>query len=214
MKGSGPFGEEGKPVYFTADACELDQKNETAVYSGNARGWQGNNYVRGSRIDLSQRDSKMSATGGVQSLLYQLRTKNEARAGVPVFAAANEMFYDGSSRTIKYVRDVDIRQGQDRITGATATVYLDERNELVRTDAETGVAIVQSGRKAFAEQAIYTAADDKLYLRGRPARVEDSQNGSSQGEELTIFLNDSRVIGEGKSKVNPAGRVRSTYKVN
>ena len=214
MKGSAPFGEEGKPVYFTADTCELDHKNETGVYMGNARGWQGNNYVRGARIDLSQRESRMSATGGVQSLLYQLKTKSEARANLPVFASANELFYDGSARTIKYVRDVDIRQGPDRITGAIAIVYLDDRNELVRTDAETNVAILQSGRKAFADHAVYTSADDKLYLRGRPARVEDSQNGTSQGEELTIFLSDNRVTGEGKSKINPAGRVRSTYKVN
>ena len=214
MKGSAPFGEENKPVYFTADTFELDHKNESGVYIGNARGWQGNNYVRGARIDLSQRESRMTASGGVQSLLYQLKTKNETRTNVPVFAAANEMLYDGATRTIKYLRDVDIRQGQDRISGASATVYLDERNELVRTEAEAGVAIIQSGRKAFADLAIYTAVDDKLYLRGRPARVDDSQNGTSEGEELNIYLNDNRVSGEGKSKVNPSGRMRSSYKVN
>jgi hypothetical protein len=92
-------------------------------------------------------------------------------------------------------------------------IYLNERNELVRTDAETGVAIVQSGRKAFADLAVYTAADDKLLLRGRPARVEDLEKRTAQGEELVIFLNDNRVSGEGKSKVNPSGRVRSSYKV-
>lgn len=213
MKGSSPFGDGEKPVYFTADNCEVDHKNEIAVFSNNARGWQGNNYVRGAKIELSERDSRMSATGGVQSMLYQLKSKNSAKAGVPVFAAAAEMHYDGGARTIKYVRDVDIRQGQDRITGAAATIVLNEQNELVRTEAESGVSIVQAGRKAFAETAIYTVADDKLFLRGRPARIEDTQRGNSQGEELTLYLNDHRASGEGKSQVNPAGRVRSAYKV-
>ena len=213
MRNSAPFGDEGKPVYITSETADLDHANESAVYSGNARGWQGGNYVRAETINIRQKESQMSATGNVQSLLYQVKKAGDSNASTPVFAAANEMYYDGNARTIRYVKAVDIRQGQDRITGANALIYLNERNELVRTDAETGVAIVQSGRKAFADLAVYTAADDKLLLRGRPARVEDLEKGTAQGEELVIYLNDNRVSGEGKSKVNPSGRVRSSYKV-
>jgi len=213
MRNSAPFGDEGKPVYITSETAELDHANESAVYSGNARGWQGGNYVRAETIHIRQKESQLSATGNVQSLLYQVKKAGDSSTSTPVFAAANEMYYDGNARTIRYVRAVDIRQGQDRITGASALIYLNERNELIRTDAETGVAVVQSGRKAFADLAVYTAVDDKLLLRGRPARVEDVEKGTAQGEELVIFLNDNRVSGEGKSKVNPSGRVRSSYKV-
>ncbi|MFL6467575.1 MAG: LPS export ABC transporter periplasmic protein LptC [Pyrinomonadaceae bacterium] len=213
MRSSAPFGDESKPVYITAENAELDHVNETADYSGNARGWQGNNYVRAEKINIRQKDSQMSAAGNVQSLLYKVKKAGSGNSATPVFAAANEMYYDGTKRTIQYSKGVDIRQGQDRITGATALIYLDERNELLRTDAETGVAIIQSGRKAYADLAVYTAADDKLMLRGRPAKVEDTEKGTAQGEELVIFLSDNRTAGEGKSKTNPAGRVRSSYKV-
>ena len=85
------------------------------------------------------------------------------------------MHYDGGARTVKYLRDVDIRQGSDRITGASALIQLNERNEMVQTNVDSGVSITQAGRKAFAEAMIYTSADDRLVLRGRPARPRDGK---------------------------------------
>ena len=100
------------------------------------------------------------------------------------------------------------------MTGGAASIQLNERNEMSQTKVDSQVAIVQSGRKAYGDGFVYTAADDRIFLRGRPARVEDSERGASQGEELVIFLSDNRMSGEGRSKANPTGRVRNVYKVN
>jgi lipopolysaccharide export system protein LptA len=208
-----PFGDQGKPFYVTSENAELDHGAEQAMFTGNARGWQGNNYVRGERLEIRKRDSQLNVFGGVQSLLYDVRKTASGASSVPVFAAADEMHYDGNGRTIKYERGVDIRQGPDRMTGASAFIRLNERNEMVQTNVDSNVTVAQSGRKAFAESLVYTGADDRLFLRGHPARIEDNERGSSQGEELEIFLSDNRMSGEGRSKTNPTGRVRNVYKV-
>jgi LPS export ABC transporter protein LptC len=210
-----PFGDESKPFYVTSDAAELDHNGEVGLFTGNARGWQGNNYVRGDRLELRQRESQMKVSGGVQSLLYDVKkTRQGSDSSVPVFAAAAEMLYDGNARTVRYERSVDIRQGSDRMTGSSALIRLNERNEMVQTNIDSQVSVSQSGRKAYADALVYTAADERLMLRGRPARVEDKERGSTQGEELVVYLNDNRMTGEGRSKSNPTGRVRNTYKVN
>jgi LPS export ABC transporter protein LptC/lipopolysaccharide transport protein LptA len=209
-----PFGDEAKPFYVTSEAAELDHQGEVGVFSGNARGWQGANYVRGDRLELRNRESQLNVFGGVQSMLYNARKmRGTADGTTPVSAAAGEMRYDGKSRTINYIGNVDIRQGADRMTGGAAVIQLDERNEMSQTNVDGNVAIVQAGRKAYGENFVYTAADDRLLLRGRPARVEDLEHGSSQGEELVIYLGDNRMTGEGRSKANPSGRVRNVYKV-
>jgi lipopolysaccharide export system protein LptA len=208
-----PFGDPGKPFYVTSENAELDHGAEAALFTGNARGWQGNNYVRGERLELRKRESQLNVLGGVQSLLYEVRKANSSTGSVPVFAAADEMHYDGNARTIRYERGVDIRQGSDRMTGASAFIRLNEKNEMIQTNFDTNVTVAQSGRKAFAENLVYTAADDRLFLRGHPARIEDNERGSSQGEELEIYLSDNRMSGEGRSKTNPTGRVRNVYKV-
>jgi lipopolysaccharide export system protein LptA len=210
-----PFGDDSKPFYVTAQSAEMDHQNEIGLFTGNARGWQASNYVRGERLELRKRESQLNAFGGVQSLLYNARkTKGDNDASVPVSAAAAEMHYDGKGRSISYGGGVDIRQGTDRMTGGAAFIQLNERNEMSQTKVDSNVAILQAGRKAYGEGFVYTASDDRLFLRGRPARVEDPERGSSQGEELVIYLSDNRMAGEGRSKANPSGRVRNIYKVN
>jgi lipopolysaccharide export system protein LptA len=208
-----PFSDENKPFYLTSNSAELDHNSDIGVFTGNARGWQGSNYVRGERIELRQRESQMLVSGGVQSLLYNVKKASNGDSSVPVFASAAELSYDGNARIVKYDRNVDIRQGNDRIVGGSASIKLDSRNEMVQTNVDADVSVTQSGRKAFADALVYTAVDDKLFLRGRPARVEDAQIGSTQGDELVIYLNDRRMTGEGRSSANPSGRIRNTYKV-
>jgi LPS export ABC transporter protein LptC/lipopolysaccharide transport protein LptA len=208
-----PFNEHGKPFYVTSQTAELDHRGEVGLFTGNARGWQGTNYVRGESLEFRQRESQLNATGGVQSLLYDVRKSSGSDPSIPVFAAASMMRYDGNARIIRYENGVDIRQGTDRMSGGNAIIQLNERNEMVQANVDSNVTLAQTGRKASADSLLYTSADDRLLLRGRPARIEDKDRGSSQGEELTLYLSDNRMTGEGRSKTNPTGRVRSIYKV-
>jgi hypothetical protein len=60
------------------------------------------------------------------------------------------MTYNRDSRLVKYENDVDIRQGTDRILGGIANIYLDERNELSRSEIQNNVTITQPNRKQLA----------------------------------------------------------------
>lgn len=212
--GATPFGATDEPVFITASNAVFDHSAETAVYTVNARAWQENNYVRGDRLRIEQKTGRFFAEGSVQSLLYNAKRKeNGNETNVPVYASSGKMAYNRDQRLLRYEDDVDIRQGTDRITGGVADVYLSDRNEVARTDVEKSVVITQPNRRARADFARYTASTESVILRGSPAYVEDSESGSSQAAELTMFLKDNRVLGEGKSKQNPAGRTRSVYKV-
>lgn len=214
MRDASPFGGTDKPVFLTAASAELDHGGETAVYSGNARGWQENNYVRGEKISIDQKNGSFTAEGGVQSALYSARIRGKGTGTVvPTFASAGSMNYNRDTRRLQYRNAVDIRQGTDRITAGAADVFLDERNELTRTVAENDVVITQPGRRATGTWAQYTSADEVAILRGRPATLSDTENGSSQNTEITFFMRERRVIAEGKTDQNPAGRSRSVYKV-
>lgn len=212
--GAAPFGETNKPVFLTSETAELDHRAQTALYTGNARAWQENNYVRGNTLFIRQIEGQFIADGSVQSLLYNTGGTEEGKAAkVPVYASSRKMTYNRSDRSIRYETDVDIRQGSDRLRGAVANVYLDEKNELVRTDVERDVVITQPGRKAVGDYAQYVAATETVIMRGNPARIDDAKNGSSQGSQVTVFLRENRVIGDGRTQQNPSGRGRSVYKV-
>jgi lipopolysaccharide transport protein LptA len=163
---------------------------------------------------IDQAGGKFLAEGNVQSLLYNARVKQKGKESiVPTYAAANSMTYDRDKRLLQYRTSVDIRQGTDRITAGSADIFLNERNELSKTIAETNVVITQPARRATGDFAQYNADDEIAILRGNPAVVTDAENGSSQSGQLTFYMRDNRVISEGKSKQNTSGRSRAVYKV-
>lgn len=212
--GATPFGQTDKPVYVTAANAEIDHKAETAVYTGNARGWQDKSYIRAAKFTIRQPQGQFDAEGGVQSLLYDVKRKENGKETlVPVSASSSSMSYLRDSRMIRYVDSVDIRQGTDRITGGKADVYLDEKNELSKTEVEKNVVITQPKRRATGDFASYTAANEVVVLRGNPAKVDDAEQGTSQGGQMTVYLRENRVNTEGRSTQNSAGRTRSVYKV-
>lgn len=215
INSSTPFGSSDKPVFLTAENADFDHAGETAVYSGNARGWQESNYVRADKLVLDQRRGTLSADGNVQSLLSNARIRARGKTtSVPISASAMSMNFDRNKNILQYRRSVDIRQGTDRITAGSADVFLTPDNDIVRTVAETDVTITQPNRRASGSWVQYSADDEIAILRGDPATVTDQVNGSSQASQLTLSLKDNSVVAEGSKKQSPAsGRIRSVYKI-
>lgn len=212
--GATPFSSGDKPVFMTSDNADFDHNTSTAIFTGNARGWQDNNYVRGDRLVILQREGKFSAEGNVQSVLYDARQKIAGKeSSVPVFVSARTMNYDDRSRLLQYRTDVDVRQGSDRITSGSTDVYLNDRNQVVKTVAETNVVITQPGRRAAGDWVQYIAENEVAVIRGNPATVTDAENGGSQSSEITVFMRENRFIGNGKTNKNTTGRTKTVYKV-
>lgn len=212
--GATPFGSSEKPVYVTSQAANFDHNAKVAVFTGNARAWQENNYVRGEQITLVEPEGKFTAENNVQSLLYEAKRKeNGTETNQPIFVAARKLTYTRNDRRLRYEDKVDIRQGKDRITGGAANVFLSESNEPNRTEIEKDVVITSPERRAAADYVRYEKGTETVFLRGNPATVEDVTRGTSQGAQMTIDLRESKMASEGTSKQNPSGRVRSVYKI-
>jgi lipopolysaccharide export system protein LptA len=212
--GATPFSNVSSPVFITAGEANFDHKTEVATYTGNARAWQENNYVRADRLVLQQKQGQLYGEGAVQSLLYDAKKKeNGKEITVPVFASANKLFYEKDKNLLRYEGNVDIRQGTDRIVAGVASIILNSQNEVSQTVAENNVVITQPNRKATGDYAQYTAADEKVILRGNPAKIEDTENGSSQGAQMTVFLREKRIVSESKTEQNNTGRIRTVYKI-
>jgi lipopolysaccharide export system protein LptA len=213
--GATPFSKVKSPVYVVSDRGEFHHESGLATYTGNARAWQDDNFVRGDKLNIYMNDKKMDAIGHVQSGLYNSKRRIDNNVSViPVFGSSDSMYYSDPNRVIHYEGDVDIRQGADRITGGVADVYLSkETNEMEKTIAERNVVLTQPTRKGTGEWIQYTADDEVAILKGNPARIDDSEKGNTEGSRLTLYVRESRVIADDtRGPLSPA-RVRSTHKI-
>lgn len=212
--GATPFGKSNAPVFVTAGEAQFDHQTQVGVYTGNARAWQDDNYVRADKLILNEPAKRMDGEGKVQSLLYDARRKTADRETTQtVFAASDKIAYTEENRQLRYEGNADIRQGNDRLTAGVADVFLDEKNEMKQTVVQNNVIITQPNRRATGNWAQYTTSDETIVLRGAPATVADAENGSSQGSQMTISMRDNRMTNQGAAKPNQPGRTRSVYKV-
>ncbi|HJP95346.1 MAG TPA: LPS export ABC transporter periplasmic protein LptC [Pyrinomonadaceae bacterium] len=213
--GATPFSKTKSPVYIASERGEFHHDSGQAIYSGNARAWQDDNYVRGDKLVIYVNDKRMEATGHVQTAIYDSKRRIDNNLTVvPVFAAADSMFYSDPDRTIHYEGNVDIKQGTDRMTSGVADVYLEkESNEMEKTIAQRNVVLTQPNRKGTGDWVEYTGANEVAVLKGNPARVEDVEQGNTQGNRLTLSVRDGKVTADDARGPLAPGRVRSTHKI-
>lgn len=214
-QGATPFSKVKSPVYVVSDRGEFHHQSGVAIYSGSARAWQDDNFVRADKLTIYINDKKMEAAGGVQSAVYNARRRIEGESStVPVFASAESMFYSEANRLLHYENNVDIRTATDRVTSGVADVYLfRDASEVEKTIAQRNVVLTQPNRKGVGDWMQYTTKDEVAVLKGNPARVEDSEKGSTEGGRLTVYLREGRVIADDVRGPQSPGRVRSTHKV-
>jgi lipopolysaccharide export system protein LptA len=215
--GATPFMKVKSPVFVTAAAVEFGHDSGVGVYTGDARAWQDDNFVRANRLILRRNERRMDGEGAVQTALYQARRKETTgtRTIVPVFATSQRMFYSEPERLLNYAGDVDIKQGTERITSDRANVYLQTGlNEVERTVAEGRVVVTQPGKRATGEWGQYVAADEIVMLTGNPARVEDTEQGTTESRRLTVYLRENRIVGDApQGEQQGTRRVRSTHRI-
>ena len=214
--GAAPFRKLKSPVYLLGDRAEVNHDSGVAVYTGSARMWQDDNFVRADTITLFREEKRMEARGRVQSALYQTRQKTgNATNVVPVFATADFMRYSDPERLLHYENNVDIKQGTDRMTAGVADVYLQkDGNEVERTIAQRNVVLIQPGKRGTGDWAEYTTANEVAVLKGNPAHVEDAEQGTTDGNRLTMYRRENRVVVDDARGSQSPGRVRSTHKIN
>ncbi len=210
--GATPFTKVKSPVFIVSDRAEFRHLTGTAIYTGGARAWQDDNFVKADRITIYRENKRMEGDGHVQSVLYQARSKNAEV--VPALATAERMSYSDTDRILHYEGTVDIKQGTERIQSAVADVYLlKELNEVEKTIAERNVVVTQPGRQGNGDWAQFTAADETVVLKGNPARVVDTEQGTTEGGRLTVYLRQSRVVADDARGPQSPGRVRSIHKI-
>ncbi|HYW71151.1 MAG TPA: LPS export ABC transporter periplasmic protein LptC [Pyrinomonadaceae bacterium] len=213
--GAAPFRKVKSPVYLSGDRGEMDHDSGRATYNGTARLWQDDNYVRGDSITLYRDEKRMEAWGHVQSALYQAKQKTgESTSVVPVFATSEFMRYSDPERLLHYETNVDIKQGTDRMTAGIADVYLQkDTNEVERTICQKNVVVTQPNRRGTGDWCQYTTADEVAILTGNPAHVEDAEQGTTDGNRVSMYRRENRVTVDDARGPESPGRVHSTHKI-
>ena len=216
--GAAPFKNRKQPVTVASDRALVKHNEGAARYIGDARAWQGEDFVRAEYIEIDKGERTMTAWNNARSTFYDFEREVEKgrKEVVPVFASSDRIIYTDANRTAHYEGSVKIRQGTDQIDSATADVLMDEENKLISMTATKDVVMTQPARRATGDQVVYTAATDTAILTGNFAVVEDHErDGVTRSPKLTLHLRDARIeANDGNNGGSGAKRrVRTTHRI-
>jgi lipopolysaccharide export system protein LptA len=132
---------------------------------------------------------------------------------------APHLSYTDDDRLAIYSGGVTLDHDQMHVTSANLRANLADANadsRLERAFADGSVVIRWSNpprlRVGTSQHAEYYTSDQRVVLSGGRPRFEDSCKGSTDGNELTYFANDDRLLVNGKSGQPAQSRINRACK--
>jgi lipopolysaccharide export system protein LptA len=207
------------PVHVTSTNMTADRDSGVAVYTGDARLWQGANIVQAPQITFNRAQRSVLALGdGATPVMTVFVQTNAAGQVTPVNVTAKRLDYSDPQRQAVFSHEVVAKSADGTITSDEGTVYLLPRkqapappragavspagtapSELDKIVARGHVVIQQPTRRGHGEQLVYTAADGRFVLSGGSPQIVDAQHGTTRGDSLIFYNRDDRVVVQGKS---------------
>jgi LPS export ABC transporter protein LptC/lipopolysaccharide transport protein LptA len=200
---AGPLGAD-EPTVLLCRHFAYDSTAKTARYEENALMRAGRDEIRAPLIVIEEPAEgrrRLSATGGVASVLHPRPEKGQKREPNPVEARSREMVYDEAERRIVYTGDVELRQGDILTKSPEAEVLLTADGAAVeKLLAGTPVEVRQGTRRATGEHASYTPNDQTLVLVGEKVVLQEADR-RLEGRVLTFQSGSDRIRLDGREEV-------------
>jgi len=201
------------PIHVTAASMVAHRTSSSALYSGEARLWQGGNIIQAPTIDFNRETRTViaqSTSAAPVTTVFVSQDKNGRQT--PTNVSAAKLTYQDSQRQAHFEGGVMVRGGEITVTAEQVDAYLIARDstrpaaagssgpsQLDHIVATKNVQIEEPKRRATGQRLVYTAQDGKFVLTGGPPSIFDAEHGKITGDSLTFFSRDDRVLVEGKS---------------
>jgi len=189
--------ESDEPVYFVSKRVRYERATDTAVYTGEARGIQGQNRIEAGRIRLLQGAGELSAENGVKTTFLQ-----KPKDGAPELTVtdADTFLYRSKEERLQYQGGVSMRSKAMTLKGKKVDVLLEPDSREVREVlAEGEVTIETPDGKAAGDHAKYLPEQESMTVEGKNARLENAGK-LTEGKQLTFFLGDDRILVDGREQ--------------
>jgi lipopolysaccharide export system protein LptA len=197
-------------------------RNKSIHYEGDAVMSQGANRVFGDAIDVDRDKRSLVANGNVTTDLWEQpkddqpaagqvaapakEAPKKAKAPVRTVVKAQHLVYTDADRLAVYTGGVDLARAGLWVKSTELRAYLANGGDsrLDKAFAEGAVQIVDKAdgrtRTGTGNHSEYYATDKKVILRGANAKLVDSAGNTSEGQELTYYPDDGRLLVNGAPK--------------
>jgi len=196
-----------KAVSVSADRLILRGGGAPAAFSGNARAWQGTDFVEAPELEFFEEKGGMRGRGGVSAGLEQDASGDAA--GGRIVLGGEDLAYMPETRTLTLSGKAYVQLPAARLEAGTVAAVIGRDDHAVEAlEAKSGVSVSKGRYKGRAEAASYRASTRRMALTGKPVLTDD-KGGSARGAKLTFDLADDKIFIENEGPGRATTVVRS-----
>ena len=201
------FFSKEKPVFITCKDLAYTKANRRFFFKEDVRIWQEKDVVLAKEFEILEDSGEVVGRGGVKaSFSHKPKDKPEEER---LAIGADEMSYDPKVKTIQFAGGSSLDTNAMKLTSADLSIRLkEEGNEMERILAKGKVVILQETKEGRGEEANYDLKTDTVVLTGSPVLV-DKEKGNTEGDRLTFYLGDGRILIENKERGRSATVIKS-----
>jgi lipopolysaccharide export system protein LptA len=220
-----------QPIQAQARKMDSSNHNRAIHYEGDVTMRQGANRIQAGVIDVNREKRTLVADGNVITYLWEepkgtgpqppapapdpQNQRVPRPAPVLTVVHASHLVYTEENRLAVYTGGVLLRRPGLQVKGKELRAFLAESgadSRLEKAFVDGSAEILQTAadrtRTGTGEHAEYYTDIQKVVLSGGRPKLVDSLKGSMQGEELTYFANDGRLLGSGSPQQPVNSRIR------
>jgi len=201
------FFSKDKPIFITCKDLVYTKEKKKFLFKEDVRIWQDKDVVLAKEFEIREDSGKVFGRGGVKASFTR---KPKDKPGEERLAiGADEMSYDPKVKTINFAGGSSLDTNAMKLTSADLSIRLKaEGNEMERILAKGTVVILQKTKEGRGEEANYDLKTDTVVLTGSPVLV-DKEKGNTEGDKLTFYLGDGRILIENKERGRSATVIKS-----
>jgi lipopolysaccharide export system protein LptA len=169
-----------QPVTVTSNRLEYDGAAQHAVYSGNARLWQGDTKINGDTIVVDDKTGNLEAriNAHTEMMLEDVDPKTNVKKTTRSVGDADGFTYDDAKRLATYTGHAHFVGSEGDVTAEKLElILLAGSNQLERAEgygANGEVIVKEGGRVATGGRLTYTAKDQTYLMSGTPVKVVET----------------------------------------
>jgi len=202
------FFSSGQPVYITAQKMRSDPADKRLIIGGSARMWQGKQFLSAEELTVWRGSGEISGRGSVRAAFPYVPRKEE-RKEERIEVGGEGMNFASESRLLTCDQNAWLKTQKVGLNSDVIIVHLrQERGDIEKIEARGRVIISEGTRQGTGAEALYDIDKETIVLTGNPSLI-DKNKGTVEGDKLTYYLGDGRILVENKDRERPVTIIKS-----
>jgi len=204
-KAFGFFSKE-KPVFISAQEMRYLEEEKRFLFKEKVRMWQEKKTLIADEVSLMEEEGEISALGNVKTIIpYQPQKGGEEEMEI----GGETLNYERDQGFLSYGGKCYLKVKNNSLSARSIIVNLKKgEGAMESVKAKGEVVVIQNESQGQGNEAQYNLVRETIILTGNPVLI-DKNKGRIEGDKLTFYMADGRIVVENKERERSVTIIRS-----